>query len=180
MKLTNLNRRKYLRRMLLGCLVFVAAMAQNVPWFPVIYGARALPLLPIVAVIAVYDQPGPAIFYGAFAGAVWDVVSPARGMHALYLAAAAFACAMCMRYFLNRNSYTVALLSFGTTAVYLLGRWFADYAILEGLSPAEVSRPLLYEALPALGYTFALTPICVLLVRGAVKRTSRKQVEVDG
>jgi len=179
MRFDQLKRRKYTRRVLMGALVFTVAMAQNVPWLPPVYGARALPLLPLVAVIAVYDQPVPAILFGALAGALWDVASPAYGLHAVYLAAAAFACAMCMRYFLNRNLLTVALLCLGTAALYLLARWFADYAVLEALTAAEMTRPLLREALPTLGYTMLTVPVCALAVTGIVRRTSRRQITVD-
>ena len=177
MKLTILQRRKYLRRILLALLVLFIAMAQNVPWLPVIYGARALPLLPLIVAIAIYDQPVPAVLYGAFAGAIWDV-SALGGYHAIYLTLTAFGCAMSMRYFLNRNIFTIALLSFATTTLYLLVRWFVDFATLPALSPAQLTLPLLREALPTLGYTMLMVPICFTLVNITVRRTSRRQREV--
>ena len=178
MTISKHQQKKYLRRVLLGLLVFFTAMAQNVPWLPVIYGARAFPLIPLVAALAFYDQPVPAILYGALAGVVWDVSSPVGAFHGVYLVIAAFACAMLMRYILNRNFVTIAALSFVTTTIYLLIRWFIIYAVLPGLSPAQLALPLLRESLPALGYTMLLVPLMFTLVSIIVRRTSRKQVAV--
>jgi len=178
LKLTKQQQKKYLRRVLLGLLVFLTAIAQNVPWLPVVYGARAFPLIPLVAAIAFYDQPVPAIFYGALAGAIWDVSSPTGAYHGIYLVIAAFACAMGMRYILNKNVFTIALLAFVTTAVYLVVRWFIDFAVLPGLSPAQLVQPLWRYSLPDLGYTLLLTPLMFTLVSIIVRRTSRKQVGV--
>jgi len=171
----NLNRKKYLRRLLMGVLVFLVAMAQNVPWLPSILGARAWPLLPLVVAVAVCDQPVPAIVFGAFAGVLWDFSSPSHGLHAIYLAFIAFACAMLLRYILNRNAFTVALLSFLSIAIYLLLRWFGEYATLPNLSPAALARPLWRSALPSLAYTMLLTPILYALVHQIVRKTSRRQ-----
>ena len=176
--MTKHQQKKYLRRVLLGLLVFLIAMAQNVPWFPVVYGARAFPLIPLVAAIAFYDQPIPAILYGAFAGVVWDVSSPTGAYHGIYLVIVAFACAMLMRYVLNRNAFTIAMLSLAATAIYLLIRWFITYAFLPDLTPAQLARPLLHESLPALGYTMLLVPLMFTLVSIIIRRTSRRQIDV--
>ena len=179
MALTKPQQRKYFRRALLGLLVLLTAMAQNVPWFPVIFGgARAFPLLLLVVAIAFYDQPVPAVLYGALAGIIWDVSSHNAAFHGIYLVIVAFACAMLMRYILNKNILTIAMLSFGTTLIYLIIRWFIYFAVLPGLSPAQLARPLLHESLPSLAYTLLLTPLMFTLVHLIVRRTSRKQVGV--
>jgi len=178
MTISKQQQKKYFRRVLLGLLVFLTAMAQNVPWLPVIYGARAFPLIPLVAAIAFYDQPIPAILYGALAGVIWDVSSPVGAFHGIYLVIAAFACAMLMRYILNRNFFTIAMISFVAITIYLLIRWFITFAILPGISPAQLTLPLLRESLPALGYTMLLVPLMFTLVSLIVRRTSRKQVGV--
>ena len=177
-KLTN-QQKKYFRRTLLGLLVLLIAMAQNALWFPVVYGARAFPLIPLVAAIAFYDQPIPAILYGALAGVIWDAASPAGAYHGIYLTIAAFACTMLMRYILNRNVFTIALLSFGATSIFLIIRWFISYAFLPDLTPAQLISLLLNESLPALGYTMLLTPLMFTLVSIIVRRTSRRQVTVE-
>ena len=170
MRLTTLKRKKYLRRILLTFLVLLTAMAQNVPWLPGLLGARALPLLPLVVVIAVLDQEIPAILFGAFAGLLWDIAVPGLPWNALYLTAAAFACAMLMRYVLNHNWLTVSLLSLLTAAGHFLLRWFLD---TRGLDRAAWA--LARYTLPSLAYTLALAPLCYALVRLIVRRTSRRQ-----
>jgi cell shape-determining protein MreD len=166
---TFLQNKKHLRRVLLGTLVFLTAMAQNVPWLPDIFGVRALPLLPLVVAVAVLDQALPGVLFGAFAGLLWDITSPAAVPHALLLTCAAFACAMLMRYVLIRNPLTVGLLMFLLTAAYLALRWATDYAPLPGGAYA-----LLRWSLPGLGYTMLLAAPVYLLAQGIVRRTSRR------
>jgi len=176
MNITKLQQKRILRRALLGLLVFLTAMAQNVPWLPVVYGARGFPLLPLVVAIAFYDQPVPAILYAALAGILWDISF--GGYHAIYLTLIAFLCAVVMRYFLNRNFITISLLSLATAIVYFLVRWFATYAFLPGLTPLQITAPLLTESLPNLGYTMLMTPLMFFLVSLIVRRTSRRQIEI--
>ncbi|MCL2105883.1 MAG: hypothetical protein FWH26_02295 [Oscillospiraceae bacterium] len=171
MPLEPLKRKKYLRRAMLALTVFLFAMAQNVPWFPVIYGASALPLIPLVVAIAVLDQEAAAVLFGAMAGVLWDVTSLSRGWHAIYLTVAAFACAMLMRYILNRNLLTVLLLNLAAAALYLIPRWMAEYPRND---PMLVPM-LLRHSLPTLAYTLLLSPLIYLLVRRIVRSTSRRQ-----
>ena len=170
MRFSLLKRKKYLRRILLAFLVLLTAMAQNVPWLPGLWGARALPLLPLAVAIAVLDQEDPAILFAALAGLLWDICVPGFPWNAIYLTAAAFACAMLMRYVLNHNWLTVSLLSLLTAAGHLLLRWFLDTRGLDGALHA-----LLRHTLPNLAYTLALAPLCYALVRLIVRQTSRRQ-----
>jgi len=165
-----LKRKKYIRRTLLGVLVFLAAMAQNVPWLPGAWGARALPLLPLAVAIAVQDREIPAMLLAALGGLLWDIATPGFPWNALYLTAVSFACAMLMRYVLNRNWLTVSLLTLLASAFHFLPRWAIQYHGLPG-----ASRALLRYTLPSLAYTLLLTPLCYLLVRQIVRKTSRRQ-----
>jgi len=166
---TFFQNKKHLRRVLLGALVFLTAMAQNVPWLPGIYGVRGLPLLPLVIAIAVLDQTVPGVLFGAFAGLLWDLAAPAAIPHALYLTCAAFACAMLMRYVLIRNPLTVGLLMLLFSSAFLALRWVVDYAALPGGAYA-----LLRYSLPSLGYTMLLAIPAYLAVQSIVRRTSRR------
>ena len=170
MRFDTLKRKKYLRRILLTFLVFLTAMAQNVPWLPGILGVHALPLLPLTVAIAVLDQEVPAILFGAFAGLLWDISIPGLPWNAIYPTAAAFACAMLMRYVLNHNWLTVSLLSLITAAGHLLLRWFLD---THGMDHAAWA--LARYTLPSLAYTLLLVPLCYALVRLIVRKTSRRQ-----
>ena len=163
------KRKKYIRRALLCVLVFFAAMAQHVPWIPGVFGVRPLPLLPLVVCVAVFDQEIPAIFFGAFAGILWDFNAPGVPWRALYLTFVAFACAMLMRYLLNRNRLTIGLLVFASSALYLLLSW---------LVVSGDPRVLLRFSLPTLAYIMLVAPVCYFLAYWIVKRTSRKQRQV--
>jgi len=161
--------KKNLRRFLLGVLVFLTAMAQNVPLLPGIYGVRPLPLLPLVIAIAVLDQALPGVVFGAAAGLLWDISSPAAIPHALYLTCAAFICAMLMRYVLIRNKLTVGLLTLLFTAGYLALRQATDYAGLE-----DGAFALLRYSLPSLAYTMLLAIPIYYLTQNIVRRTARR------
>jgi len=185
-RLATQKRKKYIRRGLLGVLLFLVAMAQNVPWLPGLFGAWPLPLIPLAVCIAVLDQEIPGILFGAAAGILWDFSSAGVSWHALYLTAIAFACAMLMRYVLNRNPLTIALLMFLFNVLYLLLRWLFDHALPYFNRSHAPSRPfgdtaliLLRYSLPSLAYTMALAPLCYCLALLIVKRTSRKQVRVQ-
>jgi rod shape-determining protein MreD len=170
MKLSNFKRIKYLRRILLGLLVFLAAMAQNVPWLPVVFGVHALPLLPITISIAVLDQSAPAILIGAFAGLLLDYNGAGLGFHAVTLTGIAFTTAMLMRYFLNRNWRTISLLMFCTALGDAALRWLSD-----AFGRPDALWFLLHRTLPSLAYTLLISPVCYLLVYFIVRKTSRKQ-----
>ena len=169
-----LTNKKNIRRLLLGALVFLTAMAQNVPWLPGIYGVRALPLLPLVVAVAVLDQALPGVLYGAFAGLLWDIAGPTAMPHAVYLACAAFICAMLMRYVLVRNALTVGLLMLLFAAGYLALRWWLDYHLLPGEPLPGGVYALLRYSLPSLGYTMLTAAPMYMLTNAVVKRTSRR------
>jgi len=183
-RLATQKQKKYIRRALLGVLVFLAAMAQNVPWLPGLFGARPLPLIPLVVCIAVLDQEIPAILFGAAAGILWDFSCAGASWCALYLTAIAFASAMLMRYILNRNPLTISLLMFFFTAFYLLLRWLFDHALPYFSHPqaqpfGDTALILLRYSLPSLGYTMALASLCYYITLLIVRRTSRKQRRVQ-
>ncbi|MDR2526055.1 MAG: rod shape-determining protein MreD [Oscillospiraceae bacterium] len=169
------KRNQYIRRLLLSLLVFLVATAQSVPWLPLVFGAAALPLLPLVVCIAVLEQEVPAILFGALAGLCWDAASPdPRGWHALYLTVVAFVCAALMRYILNRNIWTVTLLSSAAAFVYLLLRWLLD--AFSGGTGLEPSSAVVFY-LPRFAYTMVLLAPCYALVRGIVRKTARKRID---
>lgn len=171
------KKNKYLRRALLGALVFFVAMVQNVPWLPVVFGAQAFPLVPLVVAIAFFDQPVSAVLYGAIAGVLWDAMSPVGGYHGFYLTIVAFACAIGMRYFFNRNFVTITITSLSAVGLYLLARWFIGFATM-GFPSAEIIYPLWRYMLPSFGYTMLFTPLCFLLVGAIIKRTAKRQQKV--
>jgi len=176
---TNLDKRnRILRRIALSALMLLTAMAQFVPWLPVVYGARAFPLLVLVAAIACYDQPASAVIYGALAGVLWDIAAPQGSYHAFFLAIAAFVSAMGVRYLFNRNQVTKALVPISITVAYVFLRWTLDTLAMPGIGFAQNTTMLLRETLPSLGYTLLLAPLLFTFVSLIVRRTSRRQQRV--
>ncbi|MCL2531399.1 MAG: rod shape-determining protein MreD [Oscillospiraceae bacterium] len=178
MKTTPDKRNRILRRIALGALMLLTAMAQFVPWLPVVYGARAFPLLVLIAAIACYDQPASAVIYGALAGVLWDISAPYGTYHAVFLAIAAFCSAMGVRYLFNQNKVTKVLVPLCITTVYVLLRWSLDTLAMPGITFAQNTTMLLRESLPSLGYTLLLAPLMFTLVSLIVRRTSRRQQRV--
>ena len=184
-RLATQKRKKYIRRAFLAGLVFLVAMAQNVPWLPGIFGVLPLPLIPLVVCIAVFDQEVPGILFGAFAGILWDFSSAGLAWHAMYLTFAAFVCAMLMRYVINRNRLTITLLMLFFTFGYVTLHWVFDQ-LLPYFNNAHLPfnpyggalSAYLRYCLPAVGYTMLLAPICYGLTYWIIKRTSRKQRSV--
>ena len=181
-RLATQNRKKYIRRALLAGLVFLVAMAQNVPWLPGIFGVLPLPLIPLVVCIAVLDQEVPGILFGTFAGILWDFSSEGFAWHAMYLTFAAFVCAMLMRYIINRNRLTITLLMLFFTFGYVTLHWLFDqllpyfrHAELPFNSYDGALFTYLRYCLPSGAYTMLLAPVCYGLSYWIVKRTSRKQ-----
>ncbi|MCL2445716.1 MAG: hypothetical protein FWD06_02985 [Oscillospiraceae bacterium] len=174
----NDKRNRILRRIALSALMLLTAMAQFVPWLPVVYGARAFPLLMLVAAIAYYDQAASAVLYGALAGILWDIAAPYGTYHAVFLAVAAFLCAMGVRYFFNRNKVSKVLIPIAMTAAYIFLRWTLDTLALPGITFAQNMPMLLRESLPSLGYTLLLAPLMFTLVSLIVRRTSRRKQRV--
>ena len=184
-RLATQKRKKYVRRALLGALLFLTALAQNVPWLPGVFGSRALPLIPLAVCIAVLDQDTAGILFGAAAGILWDFTCAGFAWHGIYLTFIAFSSAMLMRYLFNRNARTIALLIFFSTLAYLLLRWLFDQVLPHFnhiRAPFDPYEDYLFTfarySLPSLAYTMALAPLCYYLTHLIIKRTSRKQRRV--
>jgi len=174
------KRNRLLRRTMLSALVLLTAMAQFVPWLPVIYGARAFPLLMLIAAIAYYDQAVAAVLYGALAGILWDINAPYGTYHAIFLAIAAFLCAMGVRYFFNRNKVTKVLIPVAVATAYVFLRWFLNTLAMPNITFTQTTPLILRETLPSLGYTLLLAPLMFTLVSLIVRRTSRRQQRIVG
>jgi rod shape-determining protein MreD len=166
------KKRRYARRLALSLLVLLVALAQTVPLLPPIFGVRALPLIPLVVALAILDQEVPAVCYAFVAGLIWDVFAVSRGWNAMFLTVLGFVCAMLMRYFLNRNRLSAALLFSVAVGGYLLFRWVIIYVFQRYDQAIWVLAR--YE-LPSFCYTMLLAPLEYAVVRAVVRRTSKRQ-----
>lgn len=162
-----------LRRGLLALLVLVLAIFQNTEgFFPQIFGIRALPLIPAVVCISMFERDIAGMFYGLFAGALWDMYSQGGDFNALYLLAAGFICGTLMNTVMRNNIVTAAILSSLFVTVHPIVYWAVHYAFANSGNAAFM---LWRYYLPSIVYTALLIPIMFIIVRAIEKRFAHEE-----
>ncbi|MBR4765960.1 MAG: hypothetical protein IK085_04255 [Clostridia bacterium] len=142
-------------------LVLIMSVLQNTPgWFPSLFGAKAFLLIPAVVSTAVFEKDIGGIFFGLFAGALWDISASGKDYCAIFLVVAGFVCGSLLNNIMRPNILTNLLLSGVWTGVYCLGHWAIRY-IIGGLDGA--AHALLTYYLPSFLWTVALSPVIFLI-----------------
>ncbi len=173
MTLKTQQKRIYIRRAWLAAAVLIASVLQNTKgMFPQVFGVRALLLIPFVTAIAMYERDIAGIFYGLFAGALWDIFAAGNNFNAIYLVVVGFACGTLINTIMRSNFVTHAILSGGFTLIYCLGYWLYHYVIFN-LDKAAVMLMRYY--IPAVIYTLVLSPLVFFIVRAIEKRYRTEQ-----
>lgn len=162
-----------LRRGLLAVFLLALAVLQNTDgFFPQVFGVRALLLIPAVVCISMFERDIAGMFYGLFAGALWDMYSQGGDFNALYLMAAGFICGTLMNTVMRNNIVTAGILSSFFVIVHPIVYWAVHYAFS---APDGAVYMLLRYYLPSIGYTALFIPIMFIIVRGAEKRFSHDE-----
>lgn len=156
-----------MRRGSLALILLVLAILQNTDgFFPQIFGVRALLLIPAVVCIAMFERDMAGMFFGLFAGALWDMNASGASFNALYLLAVGFICGSLINTIMRNNIITAFILSMVFIPVYIVGYWFFHY-IVGGLDMAGFMFVRYY--LPSIVYTAAFLPLMFILVRSIEK-----------
>ena len=81
------NKNIYIRRLCLAAGLLLTALVQNTAGLlPSFFGIHAMPLIPAVVCAAMFERELPGMFFGVFAGLLWDSVSASGGhFHAALL-----------------------------------------------------------------------------------------------
>lgn len=162
-----------LRRLLLALLLLLLSLLQNTDgFFPQIFGVRALLLIPAVVCIAVFERDFAGLFFGLFAGALWDAAAGGASFRALYLMAVGFFCGVLINTLMRCNIMTATLLSAVATLLYEAAAWLVAFPL------AGLDRPvfmLLRYYLPGAVYSIVFAPVLFILVRAVQKRFSVDQ-----
>ena len=99
------NKNVYIRRLCLAGIVLLTALLQNTEGLlPSVLGFRAMPLIPAVICIAMYERELPGMFFGVFAGLLWD--SAARtgtNLNTILLTILAFVCGCLITHLMRNN-----------------------------------------------------------------------------
>ena len=157
--------RLFSERALLALLVLLTAIFQNTRGaLPVFGNARAMPLVVLVAVLGLFERSLAGLFFGAFAGALWDMASAdTDGFFTLLLCVFGFLSGILSSFVLRNNIFSALLLSGASTALCLLFHWLG-FVYVKGYDPSAAL--LLGNYLPSFIYTVLFTFIYYYLVRG--------------
>ena len=172
MTLEKENKKIIIRRALLGLLIYAVAFLQNGSGrFPQLFGVRALLLIPLLVAIAMFEKEIPGIFFGLFAGALWDMVASGNNFNAIYLVIVGYVSGMLINTIMRCNIMTHLIISGFFITIYFVGYWAFNY-LFKGLDGAVVL--LLRYQIPGIIYTAVFAPFIFLAVRG-IERTFEVQ-----
>lgn len=172
MTLETERKKLILRRGSLALILLVLSVLQNTDgFFPQIFGVRALLLIPAVVCIAMFERDMAGMFFGLFAGALWDMNAGGASFNALYLMAVGFICGTLINTIMRNNVVTALILSMVFIPVYVAGYWFFHY-IVGGLDMAGFTFLRYY--LPCIFYSAAFLPVMFIGVRAIEKHYSEE------
>ena len=126
-----------LRRAIFALLILGAHLLQNTPGaFPSVCGVRAFFLLSLTVCLGLFEREVAGALFGAFAGVLWDSVSPlGDGFHALLFMLIGAACGILINTILRNNLFTALLLSAGAHLLYA-GLYVLFFVVAEGVEGA--------------------------------------------
>lgn len=158
----------YIRRVLIVFLIVLTALFQHTRGaLPALGGVRAMPLVALVAVVALFERSFAGLLFGLFAGVLWDFASvTGDGFFAVMLCLTGFLCGLASSFLLRNNIFSALTVSFVSLVVCLAAYWFG-FVYLKGYDPSAAL--LLRYYLPSCFYTLVFTPVYYYLIRG-VKR----------
>ncbi len=168
--LSLINKKIIIRRICLAFLILLLSVLQNTDgFFPQLFGIRALLLIPTVVCISMFERDIAGMFFGLFAGALWDIFSQGGDFNALFLLCIGFACGTLINTIMRNNIITASLLSIVAVALYSIGYWLIHYFVADMDSPF---RMLARYYLPMVGYTVIFAPVLFIIVRAIEKNFS--------
>lgn len=165
------NKNIYIRRALYALIIMMAAMLQNTQGlFPEIFGVRAMLLIPAVVCIGMHERDIAGLFFGLFAGTLWDAFSAGPpNFNAMMLTAVGYFCGLLIGTIMRNNIMTALLLSLSSIFIYNTAYWFLAYAVK---SYDNIFRVYLVFYLPSVLYTLLFMPFFYYIVRTVKLKTA--------
>ena len=159
-----------LRRAIFALLILGAHLLQNTPGAsPSVCGVRAFFLLSLTVCLGLFEREVAGALFGAFAGVLWDSVSPlGDGFHALLFMLIGAACGILINTIMRNNLITAMLLSVLAHVLYV-SLYVIFFVVAEGVDSAGWLYVRYY--LPAVVFSVLFTPLFYLLVRTVMRRT---------
>ncbi len=157
----------------LAVLLVIFSVLQNTKgFFPEIMGVRAVLLIPAAVSVAMYERELAGMFFGLFAGTLWDISASGNNFYAAFLLVVGFVCGLLINSVLRKNIITSTILSGLWLLIYFAGSWFFRY-VVGGLDLKGYMFVRFY--LPAFAYSFLLSPVIFLIIREAENLFTREQ-----
>ena len=162
----------YLHYTALGLLLAVLFLLQSSNGLlPRIFSVAAVPVVPAVICIALFEGETAGACFGLAAGILMDAFSArAYGFHAIFLLILGCLCGLLVRHLLAENLLTALMLCAGGALVYHTAYFFIFY-LLRGLG--DSGYYFFRFTLPAALYTFLFVFPIYYLVRAAARRSRR-------
>jgi len=164
MRLSIENKKVYIRRLIFAVLIMLTASLQNTKGlFPEIFGVRAMLLIPAVVCISMHEREISGIFFGLFAGLLWDNISAGpSSFNAIMLTTIGFVCGALIGTIMRNNLVTALLLTGASVFAYNTIYWLIAY-VFHSYAGAGMAYLTFY--FPACIYTIVLMPGFYYLVR---------------
>ena len=115
----------YIRRALMALLVVFTAVAQHIDGaIPDLFSVPAMILVPLVVSIAMFERSMAGLFFGAFAGILWDFATVrGDGYFSVIMACVGFFSGVAVTYFMRNNIYSALVLGSISVLICNTGYW---------------------------------------------------------
>lgn len=177
MKLTN-QKKLYIKRAVFALLIIITAVLQTTKGaLPVINGAHAMLLVPLTVAIGMHERNLAGLFFGAFAGILWDMHSISTdGYFSVMLAATGFICAVLITFVLRNNIFSSLLLNF--IAIFLCNSlyWFFFFFLKDYDSQWYVYFKYYFSSV---FYTMLFSPIYYYLIKWITNLTAPEKKRIS-
>ena len=163
------NKNAYIRRLCMAAGLVLVALLQNTnDLLPAFFGIRAMPLIPAAVCVAMFEREMTGMFFGVFAGLLWDSAARSGGhFNAILLTILAFTCGALITHLMRNNFITALLLSGGSLLVYNAVCILRDLVFGKHL---DAGYKILTFYFPSVLYSLLFVAPFYFLVRALIKR----------
>ncbi len=155
-----------IRRILFALLILLTAVFFHCGFIPDFFSVPAMVLIPLIVSIAMNEKSLQSMFFGLFAGALWDMGSAAAdGYFTVLLAATGFLASSLNSFLIRKSLRSCLILTLGFGSLINFSYWLLFFlrrgyegalgALFEFYLPSAV-----YTALFALIYYYLVSAIC--------------------
>lgn len=158
------NKEEYKRKGIFLLLIIFTSILQNTGGlFPKVFSASAMPVIPLIVCIAMFEKEMTGMSLGLVAGILWDFASARMdGFYSVILTLTGFFCSYLIRRYMRNNIVTAVVYTVSAS----LGCSFAYWIFFVVMGGAEgAGMLLLNKYLLSVVYTVVFTPVYYYFVR---------------